>query len=114
MIVPIKQAKQKAKKTYLRPSTIHSKPNNFISQAPIPPLLIIIISAINKKDALAPTIGDHQESKVSRIRRIIKMGKKKSNTLSGISMYEISETNIIISIETKLRASSNSKEKPIL
>src|SRR5690625_5573886 len=93
MIVPIKQAKKKAKKTCLRPSTIPSKPNNFISPAPIPPLLMIIISAINKKDAIAPTIGDHQGSKGSRIRRIIKMGKKKSNTLSGISMRSEEHTS---------------------
>lgn len=59
---PNRHDKKKVNNTLLRPNTIPSRPNNFISPAPMPPLLTKIMIASSKNAIPPPISADHHGS----------------------------------------------------
>ena len=111
---PIKEAKKKVNATFFNPKTIPSKPNSFMSPAPIPPLLSRIMTA-NKKKAIPPPNSEvHHGFNGWMNRMITKSGRKNNNTLLGIIIYVTSVTKTIMSIDINNIAIISSNFRPII
>lgn len=111
---PNNDARKNVSKTLASPSMIPSTPNNFISPAPIPPLLTIMMTASRTKPITLPVIDECHGVSGFIIRMMMKSGKKKSNTLFGMSIYLTSVTKRIINIDINNNAVISSTVKPNL
>lgn len=106
-------ARKNVSNTFFNPKTIPRTPNNFMSPAPIPPLLTRIINAIIPKPTSAPVMEEIHGVNGSMKRSRINKGRKNSSTLFGMIIYVKSDTHMIINIDIKRIATISSTCKPM-
>lgn len=109
---PNKVAKKKESKNTFVPTTKPTKANSLISPPPMPPLLTIAMRNKRKKAITPPRRESHHGLRGSMSRSNKKIPANTSKTLSGISIYVISETKIIMKREINVQATISSNVQP--
>ena len=107
-INPIPAARMNVRIVLPTPKVIPSKKNNLISPPPIPPFEMNAIKNKMRNPRVAPSILSHHIVSGDIMRPTMNKGKKNSNTLFGIIMYNTSDTVIMTSKEINTHITINS------